>query len=128
MKKLAVLGVALFILCGVSVAVAGQNISGIWGGDGSGVTNVQVIFAQSGKNVQVAGYFEINGTPYVWSGSGTLIGNALEYSVIYSKNPDPGNGPNGKHVMTLSSDGRTITGQWNNNYGNSGTVRYVKQK
>ena len=35
MKKLAVFAAVLFILCAVSVAVAEQNISGIWVGEGS---------------------------------------------------------------------------------------------
>jgi len=128
MKKLAVFAAVLFILCAVSVAVAEQNISGIWVGEGSGVANAQMILAQSGNNIQVVGYFEVNGTPYVWYGNGTLTANTLQYSVIYSKNPDSGNGPNGRHVMKLSADGRKITGQWYNNYGNSGTGSYVKQK
>ena len=128
MKKTAIFMAVLFILCAASIAVAEENISGIWVFEGSGAANAQMILAQSGNKIQVVGYFEVNGTPYVWYGSGTLRGNALEYSVIYSKNPDPGNGPNGKHVMTLSADGKTVTGKWYNNYGNSGTSSYVKQK
>jgi hypothetical protein len=133
MKKLAVFALVLFILCEVSVAVAGHNISGIWREDSpanSDVANAQLMYAQSGNNVQVVGYFEFKGTPCVWYGSGILRGNALEYSVIYSK-PYPdwrGNGADGKHVMTLSGDGKTVTGKWHNNNGDSGPARYIKQK
>lgn len=128
MKKLASFLSALIIVFMVSTVFAEQNVSGIWVSEGSGVSNAQLIYAQNGTKLQVAGYFEVNGSPYVWHGTGTVKGNVLEYSVLYSKNPDSGDGPNGRHVMTLSPDGKTVSGKWFNNYGKSGTGSYVKQK
>lgn len=132
MQKLKVLAVVLVILCTVSVAAAGENISGIWK-EASGVsqaTNIQLMYAQVGNTVHAVGYFEINGVPCVWHGTGTINGNTVEYPVLYSK-PYPEwkrNGADGKHVLTLSADGKTVTGKWYNNNGDSGSTIYVKQK
>ena len=128
MKKCTVLVVIVFILFMATGAMAELNISGIWATGGGGISHEQTIYSQRGNNVVVTGYFEINGIPYVWHGTGTLKGNVLEYSYFWGKNPDMGNGPNGKHVITFAADGKSFTAQWSDNNGNSGTFRSIKQR
>ena len=129
MKKTTIIMAVLVIFCAASIAVAAENISGIWvteGGDGS--TNTYLLLAQSGNTVHAVQYFENNGNSYVEYGSGTFRGNTMECSVTYTKNPTPGITADGKIVGTFSADGKKLTGKWFNNYGNSGNFVYVKQK
>jgi hypothetical protein len=125
----------LFLCCAAGVAMAQENISGIWDEDAqsqatSGVSSSQIMFAQFGNKLQVIGFFEYRGVSCVWSGTGTVNGSAVEHSVNYSKRyPDPAwKGADGKFVLTLSPDGRTLTGKWHNNNGDSGTKKFVKRK
>jgi hypothetical protein len=94
----------------------------------SGVANEHFLLAQSGNKTTSVTYFEFNGAPFVYYGFGTVNGNTLEYSYKYSKNPTPKVTTNGKFVMTISDDGKTLTGKWYDDYGNSGNCTYVKQK
>ena len=130
MKKTTIFMTVLIILCAASIAVAAENVSGIWKTtEGGGATTTDyLLLAQSGNNVHAIQYFELNGNPYIWYGSGTFQGNTLECSVTYTKNPTPGYTADGKIVGTLSADGKQLTGKWFNNYGNSGNYVYVKQK
>lgn len=131
MKKITVLIGFLFILCTVSIALAGENISGIWIGDfpaDNDVSNVQLMYSQIGNNINVIGYFEFKGVPCVWQGTGTIKDSIVQYSVNYSK-PYPGWKDAGeKHVLTLSADGKTVIGKWYNNSGESGPAKYIKRK
>jgi len=128
MKKCTVLIVIVFVLFMATGAMAELNISGVWATGDKSISNEQTIYSQRGNKVVVTGYFEINGAPHVWHGTGTLKGNALEYSYSWGRNPDMGNGPNGKHVITFAADGKSFTCQWSDNNGNSGTFRSIKRK
>jgi hypothetical protein len=130
MKKIAVLGVILFIFGYITFAVAESNISGLWGdGDRNpSLTNYQVIYSQIGNKINSAGHCEWNGTPVVWHGSGFIDGNKVEISFTYSKSPGWNDGDSGKHVFTLSPDGKTLSGKWINNRGQSGIAKHVLLK
>jgi len=130
MKKTVIFMAVLVILCAVSIAFAGENVSGIWKTTegGGGATTDYLLLAQSGNNVHAVQYFENNGNSYVWYGSGTFRGNTMECSVTYTKHLTPGITADGKIVGTFSADGKKLTGKWFNNYGNSGNFVYVKQK
>ena len=61
---------------------------------------------------------------------GTINGNTVEYPMICNK-PYPdwkGNGADGQHVLTLSADGKKVTGKWYNNNRDSGPTSNVEQK
>ena len=135
MKKLILMAGIFFIFCTLPVAVAQENMSGIWDEDAqsqktSDVSSSQVMYAQFGNQIQVIGYFEYRGVSCVWSGTGTVKGSAVEHAVNYSKRyPDPAwKGADGRLVLTLSPDGRILTGTWHNNNGDSGSKKYVKRK
>lgn len=129
MKRLSII-VVLLVGCIVSIAFAGQNISGIWVAmeDNPEVSNLQVIYSQIGTKVNAVAYFEYKGVPCVWHGNGTVSGNKAKYSVNYSKHYPGWNGADGKHVMTISTDGKTMTGNWYNQNGDSGRMTYSKKK
>jgi len=130
MKKLIIVTGFMFIFCVASIAMAGDNFSGIWEDKNPDTVNSQYIYSQFGNKVQVAGYFEYKGVPCVWSGTGTVNGNKVEHTVNYSKrHPDPiWRGADGKLVLTLSADGKTLSGTWYNNNGDSGSKIIVKRK
>ncbi len=130
MKKLIVVAGILFIFCASSIVMAGENFSGIWEDQNPDTINSQYIYSQFGNKVQVAGYFEYKGVPCVWSGAGTVKGNEVEHTVKYSKRyPHPTwKGADGRLILTLSPDGRTLKGTWYNNNGDSGEKIIVKRK
>lgn len=130
MKKLTVAVALFFVFSMVSIAMAGGNFSGIWEDKNPDTVNSQYIYAQFGNKVHVNGYFEFKGVPCVWSGTGTINGNKVEHTVNYSKRyPDAGwKGADGRFVLTLSADGRTLSGTWYNNNGDSGSKIIVKRK
>jgi hypothetical protein len=130
MKKLIIGTGFFFIFCMASIVMAGENFSGIWEDQNPGTVNSVYIYSQSGNKVQVTGYFEHRGVPCVWSGTGTVNGNKVEHTVNYSKrHPDPiWRGADGKLILTLSADGKTLSGTWYNNNKESGTKTIVKRK
>jgi hypothetical protein len=130
MKKLIIVTGFFFIFCIASIAMAAENFSGIWEDKNPDTVNSVYIYSQFGNKVQASGYFEIKGVPCVWSGTGTVNGNQVEHTVNYSKRyPHPSwNGADGKLVLTLSPDGKTLSGTWYNNNGDSGSKIIVKRK
>jgi hypothetical protein len=130
MKKMVIVAGFLSILFVATIAMAAENFSGIWEDKNPDTVNSQYIYSQFGNKVQVAGYFEFQGVPCVWSGTGTVNGNTVEHTINYSKrHPHPAwKGADGKLVLTLSPDGRTLSGTWYNNNGDSGTKIIVKRK
>jgi len=130
MKKQTGMAVVLAILFVSSIAAAAENFSGLWEDKNPDTVNSYYIYSQFGNKVQAAGYFEFKGVPCVWSGTGTVNGNEVEHTVIYSKKyPHPSwKGADGKLVLTLSPDGKTLMGKWFNNNGDSGTKIIVKRK
>jgi hypothetical protein len=135
MKRLNLIAGILFIFCMTGVAMAQENMSGIWDEDADlqrseGVSNFEIIYAQFGNQLQATGYFEYRGVSCVWAGTGTVKGSTVEVTVNYSKRY-PGQvwkGADGRFVLTLSADGRTLTGKWYNNNGDSGPKTFVKRK
>jgi len=64
MKKLIIVAGFFFIFCMASIAMAGENISGIWQDVDPIAGNSQCIYAQFGNKVQVTAYFEFQGVPW----------------------------------------------------------------
>ena len=128
MKRFTFSVVVLFFLFGVSIVYAGENISGIWDEQNSNpeVTHITNIITQFGNKIVVSAYYEWRGAHNVWSGSGTINGNKVEFTVNYSKKTQFQY--DGKKVFTLSADGKTLTGNWYDNKGNSGPNIMVKQR
>ena len=135
MKKLILMAGILFIVFAARGARAQENMSGIWDEDTqsqrtSEVSGSVIIYAQFGNELRAIGFFEYKGDTCVWAGTGTVNGKAVEHSVNYSKwGSLPGyKDADGGLALTLSPDGRTLTGTWHSNNGSSGTKKYVKRR
>jgi hypothetical protein len=110
-KVLSACFVLVLLLFGMSTAFAEVAFDGVYGeaGDASSVA----VYAQDGNKVYVTGYYVINGQPRVWYGYGQRQGNTISYSYKITVGPSrlaAERKNTGKHTLTISSDGRSMTG------------------
>ena len=105
------------------------SIVGTWEDDSPDLSNSRYTYSQSGNNIQLRGSFVHKGFTCEFSGTGTIKGNKVVHSVTYSKRPpDPAwRGADGGLELTVSPDGKTMTGTWHNNNHDSGAKRLVKR-
>jgi hypothetical protein len=75
----------------------------------------------------VACYWEFEGTSIVGHGVGSVWGNQVEYA-LKSTRIRSGLDPDGRHELTLSADGKTLSGTWKNTRGESGPLKFIKIK
>jgi hypothetical protein len=109
-------------------ASAADPISGLWKEVSTPKhENSYVVFSQDAGMLFVARYWEFEGTSIVWHGIELVWGNQVEYA-YKSTRIRSGWDPIGKHEMTLSSDGKTLTGTWKNSRGESGPLKFIKIK
>lgn len=102
------------------------NIAGTWSETLGGIGEMLTI-SQNGSNLQVEGSFTYKGVLCQYHGTGTINGNSVEHSVVYSRlYPGWDSRAGGKLVLELSPDGKRMTGKWYNGYGSSGTKEFVK--
>jgi hypothetical protein len=83
-----------------------------------------VLWAQDGNIVYVIGTYVINGEPRLWHGNGLREGNAATYTYEITIGPAKGK-ITGKGVLTISSDGKTLTG---NNAASNGTSSSITMR
>jgi len=117
------------LLSVVSSAVAAPNISGIWDSvqDDPNVSDLVFTISQVGNQVVATTFFKFKGEPCVWGGSGTVQGSKFVTSQKYGRRyHDWPKGTDGRLELTISSDGTTLTGNWYNELGQSGAVKYKK--
>jgi hypothetical protein len=113
---------------GIQVATAADSISGLWKEVSTPKhENSYVVFSQDAGLLFVTCYWEFEGTPIVWHGVGSAWGNQVEYAYKSTKIRS-GWDPVGKQEMTLSPDGKTLTGTWKNTRGESGPLKFIKIK
>lgn len=94
------------------------------------VSGSQVVFSQSGNQIQANGSFIYRNVTCVWNGTGTVEGRVAKHSVNYtSRYPDPAwAGADGGFSLNLSPDGKTLSGTWYNNNGSSGSKTFMRKK
>jgi hypothetical protein len=115
------LGLAVWI----PVASAPDPISGLWKEASTPKhENSFVVFSQDAGLLFVTCYWEFEGTPIGWHGEGSAWGNQVEYAYKSTK-IRPGWDPVEKHELTLSADGKTLTGIWKNTRGESGPLKFI---
>ncbi|MDQ5986264.1 MAG: hypothetical protein CSYNP_01983 [Syntrophus sp. SKADARSKE-3] len=110
-KVLSVSFVLALLLFAVNTAFAAATFDGVYGevGDASSVA----VYSQDGNTVNVTGYYVINGQPRVWYGRGKREGDTISYSYKITLGPSrlaAERKNTGKHTLTISPDGRTMTG------------------
>ena len=104
-------GCAALSLAGwISAASAADPISGLWKEVSTPKhENSYVVFSQDAGMLFVTCYWEFEGTPIVWHGVGSAWGNQVEYA-YKSTRIRSGWDPVGKQELTLSADGKTLSG------------------
>jgi hypothetical protein len=105
------------------------DFSGRWvvGTQTPGISLAECSIRQSGNRVDVTGRMVYNNTEVLWKATGTIQGRTIDTELVYTK-PYPawGNAGDGKWVMTLSADGRTLKGWYRNRNGQVGDSHYVR--
>ena len=107
--------------------IAPISITGLWADSNSAAfTNCHAIFSEKDGKVSFAHYLEFNGTGMVEEGKGTITGNKVQYDVIVTK-AIPGWALAGTHILTLSDDGKKLSGIFKDAKGNTGPIVFVKR-
>ena len=121
-------GLALLLLLTAPAVRAGDSISGLWEEVSTpGHKSSFVVFSQDGETVHVACYWEFKGQPVVWHGKGTRKGGKVKYSYSTTRGPAKWE-PYGVHDLTLSKDGKSMTGTWTNQKKQTGPLKFIRKK
>ena len=102
-----------------------DQLSGLWKDSNSTLNNAYAIFSVEGSQLEMMHYLEYNGKPMVEKGRGKLIGRRLDYFVVVTKQI-PGWAMTGEHFLTLSQDGKTLRGAFEDEKGNVGPLVFKK--
>jgi len=128
MKK-SLIGIVLFtVLLVASISHGGASINGFWHQPDE--SDSLILFSQEGKNIHVLGTYAINGQPRVWHGSGQRYGDTISYTYTITLGPAQAlaAGRNtGKHTLTISPDGRAMTGSGVASDGTSSAMALKKK-
>ncbi|MBN2496907.1 MAG: hypothetical protein JXR96_20115 [Deltaproteobacteria bacterium] len=121
-------GLVLVIVLLAPEALADDSISGLWKETSTpGHKSSFVVFSQDGEQVVASCYWEHEGRSIVWHGIGTRKGRRIAYRVTHTRYPQ-GWVRLGEHRLTLSEDGKTMTGRWTNSRQESGLLVFVRKK
>ena len=103
-----------------------QQLTGLWADSNStDFSNGRIIFSVEGTNVEMMHYLEYKGKPMVEKGKGQIYGRRLDYFVVVTKSI-PGWALTGEHFLTLSGDGKTLRGAYEDEKGNLGKLVFKK--
>lgn len=106
--------------------IRSEELSGLWADSNStSFKNGYVIFSVEGNQVEMMHYLEFKGQPLVEKGRGRIIGRKLDYFVVVTR-PIPGWAVTGEHFLTLSPDGKTLRGAYEDEKGNLGKLVFKK--
>jgi hypothetical protein len=104
-----------------------QDINGVWEETSTpDHQNSTVVICQLGNQVYLTCYWEFKGKPVVWKGECTRKGNQLEFGTKHAK-IIKGWDPNVRQHLTISDNGKSMSGKWQNSNGDSGKLSYVKK-
>jgi hypothetical protein len=128
MKRIVMMFLAIFMMFMGSTVFAQQsnNIGGVWRETSTNeIVNSIVVVSQDGNNLTLCAYWEFRGNQFVWQATGTINGRKVVYQLKHTKYL-AGWGVEGVHELELAGDGRSMIGQWKNNKGESGSLKFVK--
>jgi hypothetical protein len=112
--------------CVGDTVVTGAALAGLWRDSNTTVyKNSSIIFSVEGSNIEMLHYMEWQGKPFVEKGRGKIYGSRLDYFVVVT-NPIPGWAMTGEHFLTISSDGRTLSGAFEDENGTLGSLVFKK--
>ena len=109
---------------GASISVI--DLAGLWrDSNRTAYQNSSIIFSVEGSNLEMLHYMEWKGQPFVEKGKGKIYGRNLDYFVVVTK-PIVGWALTGEHFLTLSEDGKTLRGAYEDELGNLGALVFKK--
>ena len=107
-------------------SITSKELTGLWRDSNTAVyKNSSIIFSVEGSNVEMLHYMEWKGQPFVEKGRGKIYGRKLDYFVVVTKSI-PGWALTGEHFLSLSSDGRTLRGAFEDENGILGPLVFKK--
>jgi hypothetical protein len=126
-KKVLSVGFALVLLLFVvSVSFADVALNGVY--EEEGYPDSVAVYAQDGNMIYVTGYYVINGQPRVWYGRGQRAGDTISYTTKITRGPSSLTTMRpGKHTLTISPDGTTMTGKATSGDGTSSSFTMKKK-
>lgn len=72
-------------------------------------------------------YLEFQGHPFIEYGSGIVKGNQIQYTVYVTVQIPGWNSSKGQHILTISEDGKTLRGTYEDNAGNKGNLVFKRK-
>ena len=105
-----------------------QDFSGVWA-DSSNVnfSNCTAIFSVTKDSVFMTHYLEFKGNPFIEYGYGIVEGNKIKYKVYVTRQVPGWKASMGYHILTLSEDGKTLKGTYEDNIGNKGNLVFKRK-
>ncbi len=105
-----------------------QDFNGVWA-DSSNVnfSNCTAIFSVKKDSVFMTHYLEFKGHPFIEHGSGIVEGNKIKYKVDVTLQVPVWKASRGNHILTLSEDGTTLRGTYEDNLGNKGKLVFKRK-
>jgi hypothetical protein len=102
------------------------ELAGLWRDSNTTVYKKStVLFSVEGSQLEMMHYMEWKGKPFLEKGRGKIYGRKLDYFVVVTK-PIPGWALTGEHFLTLSADGRTLRGAFEDENGTIGALVFKK--
>ncbi|MBZ5672072.1 MAG: hypothetical protein LAO04_20400 [Acidobacteriia bacterium] len=119
----------LLILVAASSSTFAADITGVW--QYESMPDSTVTIAQDGSALHVCAYHGLNGTPaaIISYGTGTIDGSTtkLKFKVVRRPNSTWGGSTGVTYQdLTVSPDGKTITGTWRNDLGQGTAAKLVR--
>ena len=123
MKKL----LLAFAIC-IPLFSFSQNFNGIWVDSSStSFSNCSAVFSVKNDSVFMTHYLEFNGNPFVEYGIGKVYGKKLKYNVNVTLQVPGWKTTKGKHILTISEDGKTLRGTYEDDSGNKGVLVFKRK-
>tara|TARA_B100000674_G_scaffold129521_1_gene99776 strand:- start:7927 stop:8313 length:387 start_codon:yes stop_codon:yes gene_type:complete len=105
-----------------------QNFNGVWTDSSStDFSNCTAVFSVKKDSVFMTHYLEFKGNPFVEYGAGIVNGNQIQYTVYVTVQVPGWNSKKGYHILTVSEDGKTLRGTYEDDSGNKGNLVFKRK-
>ena len=122
----------LLVLVAVSAKVLAADVTGVWRYEG--LPDSEVTIAQDGNLVYICAHHGVNSTPgapaaVISYGIGVIDDDKIKVQFKVVRRPTPTwGGSNGVTYqdLSVSPDGKTITGTWRNDVGSGAAAKLIR--
>ena len=128
-KSVRVAVFCLLTLVALSSKALAADVTGIWRYEG--LPDSEVIITQDGSLLHICAYHGLNGAPaaIISYGIGVIDGDRIKVQFKVVRRPTPTwGGSNGVTYqdLSVSPDGKTITGTWRNDSGSGAAAKLIR--